>query len=734
MKNFFVMLIIFALLSFAFINISVPHGKVLNDGWEETQTSELNNHFLFPLEINRVGEFSLVLSRKITKEEFGKYDSIFIPPNDAKSLFLSFNGTLIKGYFEDYFADKLFPNLAVIPHYLVKDENEIIISIVAENSFKIKSPIYLSIKKHEIFLISAVKYFCNESFLFSMSFFLTIGIFLFYMGLLVNNRKRAYILFGFSLLLCALLAFLKLLSYSYLATSFYILMRFSDMIEIGVSYIFLIAIEIYSAGEIRISKNILPINIVFIILSFFIPENLILIFTLLNIAFTMYLIIKYKIQEIRSGVLLLIYCVIFDAFMNIYFFNSYIRFIGIMVLGIYFLVMIVEDYKCMLSEVKENARKANLSNAQLERSKENLQNILLKYDKLIASLELLFTDLDEKKFCERILQNTFFLISEVDYGAIAFLTDDEIEYIVTTGHEIELLKRGKFRRESFYKMKKDAEDKIGGRVWLYKKISSEFSAQGSSLIKFLKPVKEIAIVDLMINGTLFGFMAIDIAKSSNKHFSDDSLKILDAFGKILSSFIAFKKLIESENVIQKQIILSIIKMEELYDPYTRGHSENVANISSLIAEEMGFSADEIKEIYLCGLVHDIGKILLSKEILNKKEKLTEYEYSEMKKHPVLGADILNHSKELQKISKIVRYHHERVDGNGYPDGLKSDDIPVFSRILCVADSWDAMTGNRVYKEALTKEQAIKELKTNSGTQFDSEVVKIMIKLIQKEKI
>jgi putative nucleotidyltransferase with HDIG domain len=734
MKNFFVSLIIFALLSFAFISISVPHGKVLNDGWEETQTSELNSRFLFPLEINRVGEFSLVLSRKITKEEFEKYDSIFIPPNDAENLLLFFNGMLINGYFQDNFADELFPNLAVIPDYMVKDENEITVSITAENSFKIQSPIYLSVKNYEVFLISAMKYFYNETFIFVMAFFLIIGILLFYMGFSVKDRKKTYILFGFSLSIYALLAFLKLLSHSYLTTNFNTLMRVSDIIEIGASYIFLIAIEIYSVGEVKISKAILPIDIGLIIISAFIPENLILLFSLLNLSFIVYLTAKNKNPEIKSGVLLLVACVIFDALMNIYFFNSYIRFVGVLVLGIYFLVMIVEDYKCMLSEVKENARKANLYNAQLERSKENLQNILFKYDKLIASLELLFTDLDEKKFCERILQNTFFLIPEADYGAIAFLTDDEVEYIATVGHEIELLKKGKFRRESFYKMKKSAENKIGGRVWLFRNISSKSLARGSSLIKFLKPVKEIAIVDLMINGTLFGFMVIDIAESSDKHFSDDSLKILDAFGKILSSFIAFKKLIESENVIQRQIILSIIKMEELYDPYTRGHSENVANISSLIAEEMGFSADEIKEIYLCGLVHDIGKILLSKEILNKKEKLTEYEYSEMKKHPVLGADILNHSKELQKISRIVRYHHERVDGNGYPEGLKGDDIPVFSRILCVADSWDAMTGNRVYKEALAKEQAIKELEANSGTQFDSEVVKIMIKLIQEEKI
>jgi len=319
MKNFFVSLIIFALLSFAFINISVPHGKVLNDGWEETQTSKLNSRYLFPLEINRVGEFSLVLSRRITKEEFGKYDSIFMPPNDAENLLLFFNGMLMNGYFQDSFADKLFPNLAIIPDYMVKDENEIIISIVAEDSFKIQSPIYLSVKNYEVFLISAMKYFYNETFLFVMAFFLIIGILLFYMGFSMEDRKKAYILFGFSLNIYALLVLLKLLSYSYLTTNFNTLMRVSDIIEIGASYIFLIAIEIYSVGEIKISRIVLPIDIGLIIISVFIPENLILIFSLMNFSFIIYLTVKNKNLEIKSGILLFVACVIFDALMNIYF-------------------------------------------------------------------------------------------------------------------------------------------------------------------------------------------------------------------------------------------------------------------------------------------------------------------------------------------------------------------------------------------------------------------------------
>ncbi|MFA9397395.1 MAG: HD-GYP domain-containing protein [Clostridiaceae bacterium] len=178
--------------------------------------------------------------------------------------------------------------------------------------------------------------------------------------------------------------------------------------------------------------------------------------------------------------------------------------------------------------------------------------------------------------------------------------------------------------------------------------------------------------------------------------------------------------------LYKSMILSDIKLLGLHNPYTKQHSENVAHISSKIAKKLEMTDEEIDNIYWTGLVHDIGKILISDDILDKKGKLTNEEYEIVKKHPVWGYETLNTNIDLSKIAKDVLHHHERWDGNGYPHGLKEDNIPYVSRIIAVADTYDAMTSDRPYRGALSHGIAINEIKKNSGTQFDPEIVKAFV--------
>lgn len=169
------------------------------------------------------------------------------------------------------------------------------------------------------------------------------------------------------------------------------------------------------------------------------------------------------------------------------------------------------------------------------------------------------------------------------------------------------------------------------------------------------------------------------------------------------------------------------------DTYTSGHSNNVSYYATNIALEMKLSDDMIDTIRIGGLLHDIGKIGVPESILLKPGKLSEDEFSTIKKHPLIGYEMIKHVKEFQDngILDIVKYHHERYDGLGYPNGLKGEEIPLVARIMGVADSFDAMTSKRVYSQKMSIEDAIFEINRNKGTQFDPEIVEAFVRLYEK---
>ncbi len=159
------------------------------------------------------------------------------------------------------------------------------------------------------------------------------------------------------------------------------------------------------------------------------------------------------------------------------------------------------------------------------------------------------------------------------------------------------------------------------------------------------------------------------------------------------------------------------------DPYTSGHSNRVANMTFDIAKYMGLKGSKLETIHLAAHLHDIGKIGISENVLNKVGKLLPEEWAEVKKHPEIGYNILSKSQYMKEVSKIVLHHHERWDGKGYPYGLKSTEIPLGSRIIAVADSIDAMTYDRPYRPAMSWKECKNEIILNRGIQFDPAVVK-----------
>lgn len=192
----------------------------------------------------------------------------------------------------------------------------------------------------------------------------------------------------------------------------------------------------------------------------------------------------------------------------------------------------------------------------------------------------------------------------------------------------------------------------------------------------------------------------------------------------------------AEDVIIKNYLSSLKmlnKILEARDPYTRQHSERVSEYSVKIAQELGLSEDEQEVMRETALLHDIGKIGVSEAILNKKEQLNPQEWAEVRKHAQIGEEFLEPLKVLHIEQSMVRHHHERYDGKGYPDRLKGEEIPLYSRILAVADSFEAMTAPRPYRAAISPVEAISELERCSGTQFDPEIVNALVRVLRRNK-
>ncbi len=179
-------------------------------------------------------------------------------------------------------------------------------------------------------------------------------------------------------------------------------------------------------------------------------------------------------------------------------------------------------------------------------------------------------------------------------------------------------------------------------------------------------------------------------------------------------------------------IKQIVKIIDAKDPYTAGHSVRVAEYTEKIARKLRINEYDVDILTNLANLHDIGKVQVDLSILNKPGRYDDYDWVEMKKHPEVGYEIVKEIVFLKKSAKAILYHHEKIDGSGYPYGIKGDKIPLFAKILTIADAYDAMTSDRPYKKALTQKKAIKELERCADKDFDRKISGIMIEIIKEE--
>lgn len=245
--------------------------------------------------------------------------------------------------------------------------------------------------------------------------------------------------------------------------------------------------------------------------------------------------------------------------------------------------------------------------------------------------------------------------------------------------------------------------------------------EAEAMVKKIKSICSNMKIDSINVSISFGY-------DTKQSIGEDIFKIL----KSAEDYMYKHKVVES-NSMRGNIINTILNTLHEKNPREEKHSKRVSELCRRIGAAMELPEIEINKLKVCGLLHDIGKIAIEEKVLNKTERLTDQEWNEIKRHPDIGYRILSSSSEMVELAQYILSHHERFDGTGYPRGLKQEEIPLLSRIIAVADSYDAMTNERTYKEALDKDAAIEELIHNKGTQFDPYVVDIFIGKVLNNK-
>lgn len=203
-------------------------------------------------------------------------------------------------------------------------------------------------------------------------------------------------------------------------------------------------------------------------------------------------------------------------------------------------------------------------------------------------------------------------------------------------------------------------------------------------------------------------------------------------------FLLRTRKMEQRRIMDEKIIIDTLqmlaKLIDAKDKYTNGHSDRVADYAAQLATEMNMDKEKVRLIRYMGLMHDCGKMGIPDQVLNKPDKLTEEEMAMVRSHTTIGGRILENFTAMPDVRECALYHHERYDGKGYPEKLAGEDIPLLARIICVADSFDAMNSDRCYRKHLGKKTIIQELQENAGKQFDPEIAGLMIRLIEEGKV
>lgn len=366
-----------------------------------------------------------------------------------------------------------------------------------------------------------------------------------------------------------------------------------------------------------------------------------------------------------------------------------------------------------------------LENSQLYSHMEHRINELSTLSK---SSEIINSSLELQQIMNLLLKLTLKEVKS-EYGFLLLREQKTGKLILQASKEIFL---SRIRKDSF-------GEKRGALHWVVKNgepliiddYQKDIRFQNSGEFLNLVP-QAMLIVPLKAGKEIIGVLAIG-NPLSHSFYTGNNLNIAQSLANQAAIAVKNAYLYQDLQKSFLDVVAALVKAVEARDKYTRGHSQRVTEYSLRIAEALGLSKEEMKIIRFCGLMHDIGKIGIGDSILHKPSALSSKEYEIIKGHSVMGEEIIQPVGFLKKGLPLIRHHHERYDGRGYPDGLQGKAIPLMARILALADSFDAMTLDRPYRKALSLQESIKELREESGTQFDPEIVEAFITLLSQEE-
>ncbi len=355
--------------------------------------------------------------------------------------------------------------------------------------------------------------------------------------------------------------------------------------------------------------------------------------------------------------------------------------------------------------------------------------------------------LKEIQFINKVLL-TLIKTTDMDSTLAAILdlaikiTRSEAGGVLHTGNFLSqtqiMLLRGDLKKEHFQKILNQAG--LTRRLETAREIIClKGNSEGfSDMAKADPALLSLISVPMIVGGKTVGILVLMHRQAGREdhrgEYSSRDITTISVFAS-QAALVLHNTLLKIENGKKEaylETIAALVSAIDAKDRYTRNHSKNVARMAATLSRGLKLGVRETNTIEYGALLHDIGKIGIPESILNKKGKLKYEEFEIVKKHPVIGIGILQPVKFLKSINAIVHYHHERIDGRGYPDGLKGEGIPYEARIVSIADAWDAMTSARSYRGKMSTEQALFEMHKHAGGQFDAYMVKVFLTMVKQE--
>jgi response regulator RpfG family c-di-GMP phosphodiesterase len=379
-----------------------------------------------------------------------------------------------------------------------------------------------------------------------------------------------------------------------------------------------------------------------------------------------------------------------------------------------------------LAEVRNKANGYDQASEDLDKTFQELQSHVVALDQVQSVIGKIHQSIGLDSIINEILAHLTHLLN-CEHGVISFTSENRN---FSRSHT-----RSDLPHSISCNLTSEQVDLVPMREWLdHRTAWIENEPRGGTcqaLEIYGIEVRNLLVAPLIRDGKTMGVLA-----GFNKigGFTDHDKFMVNMVGSIAVMAIFNNGLIDQLKQLFKSTITSLVKTIDAKDSYTCGHTARVSEYTQLICRKMGWSQIELDQAFTGTQFHDIGKIGIPDHVLNKQGKLTDDEYEMMKGHVRIGYEILKDIPQLEPMLDYVLCHHERWDGRGYPNGLVGEDIPLAGRVVCVADSYDAMRSNRSYRNALSKERAIGELERGAGTQFDPDIVGIFLSLVEAGKV